>query len=361
MSSSPKGPAQWVRPEIRALRAYHVPPAEGLIKLDAMENPWPWPGETLGEAWQQVLREAALNRYPDAACRELKAALRTHLCVPDGAELLLGNGSDELIQMIALALAADGRCVMAPEPTFVMYRMIATFTGMAFEGVALNDDFSLNMARTLQAIERTRPAVLFLAWPNNPTGTLFPRAQVAQLIEAAPGLVVVDEAYHAFAEESFLGDVGRWPNLVVMRTLSKTGLAGLRLGMLAGPPAWINEFDKVRLPYNINTLTQLSARFALDHLDVLEAQSAQLRAERDQLAVALTGLPGTTVFPSRANFILIRVPPGRADALHTALREAGILIKNLHGSHPALHDCLRLTIGTPDENSRLLQALSERL
>ena len=349
--------ARWVRPEIRALAAYHVPDSSGLIKLDAMENPYTWP-EALRREWLEMLLRVDVNRYPDPGARELKQRLRHCMGIPADAELLLGNGSDELIQMILLTLAQPGRVVLSVDPGFVMYRMIAGFVGMDYVGVPLQaDGFGLDMPALLGAIERHQPAVLFLAYPNNPTGNLFDPGQIRELIASAPGLVVVDEAYAPFTDASFLGELGGAPNLVVMRTVSKMGLAGLRLGLLAGPRQWLDEFDKVRLPYNINVLTQASAEFALRHQSVFDGQTEAIRAERTRLAAALVGMPGLTVFPSEANFILVRVPAGRAGQLFDGLKAGGVLVKQLDGAHPLLADTLRLTIGTAAENDALLQVL----
>lgn len=349
-----------VRPEIRALSAYHVPDAAGLIKLDAMENPYGWP-EEMKRAWLDVLRDVALNRYPEPDAPRLKHALRVALGVPAGMEILLGNGSDELIQIIALAVAARDRAVLAPAPTFVMYEMIATFAGMRFAGVPLRADFALDRNAMLVAIEREKPALIFLAYPNNPTGNLFAREDVEVIIRAAPGLVVVDEAYNAFAQESFLSRLPEFPNLLIMRTLSKQGLAGLRLGMLMGDPRWLAEFDKVRLPYNINVLTQASATFALEHLAVLDEQAARIGTERERLYVAMCEIDGLTVWPSRANFLLFRVAGRPAAGLHGALKRRGVLIKNLDPQGGALTGCLRVTAGMPHENDRFLEALGTSL
>jgi histidinol-phosphate aminotransferase len=352
---------RWIRPEIRALNAYHVPPAAGLVKLDAMENPYGWPEPMIAD-WLEHLRAVELNRYPDPGADALKAALTHSLSLPEGCGLLLGNGSDELIQMIALVLAAPGRTILAPEPSFVMYRMIATFTGMEYASVPLaGNDFALDLDAMLAAIEAHHPAVVFLAYPNNPTGNLFDDAAIAAVLEAAPGLVVIDEAYAPFAESSWLDRLGDYPNLLVMRTLSKLGLAGLRLGLLAGAPSWLEQFDKVRLPYNIGVLNQVSATFALEHEALFEEQTASIRAERGRLQAALESIRGVTPFPSRANFILLRVPPGQAGELFTVLKEAGVLIKSLDGSSPLLADCLRVTVGRPEENDTFLEALEAAL
>jgi len=275
---------------------------------------------------------------------------------------VLGNGSDELIQMLAMALAAPGRVVLAPEPSFTMYRLIASCCGLDYVGVPLRaQDFALDLEATLAAISRHRPALVFLAYPNNPTGNRFPPAAVEAIVRATPGLVVIDEAYSAFAEHSFLARACDFDNLVVMRTLSKVGLAGLRLGFLAGRAEWLDELEKVRLPYNINVLTQASVRFALAHRGLLEAQTARIRADRASLHAALEALPGLVVYPSEANFLLLRTPPGRADALFAALRRQGVLIRNLSTGGGLLADCLRVTIGTPAENETFLSALAGAL
>ncbi len=349
-----------IRPEIRALKAYHVPEAAGMVKLDAMENPYGWPAK-LKREWCEALQSLALNRYPDPEARALRARLRDSLKVPKGSELMLGNGSDELIQIILMSLAQKNAVALAPVPTFVMYDLIATFTGVKFIGVPLGQDFALDTPAMLDAIERHKPAVVFISWPNNPTGNLFDAAAVEEVIRRAPGLVVVDEAYHAFCEQSFMDRLGLYDNLLVMRTLSKQGLAGLRLGVLAGEPAWLDEFNKVRLPYNIGSLTQASAEFALTHQALLDQQAAGIRRDREALLTELMELPAVRVWPSAANFILFRSERKPAAAVFAALKEQKVLVKNLDGSHPMLAGCLRVTVGTPEENARFLDALKHTL
>ena len=353
--------ADRIRPEIQALSAYQVPDVGEVVKLDAMENPYPWPDERLRVAWLDALAGISANRYPDPRARTVHRRLRAHLALGDDQRLLLGNGSDELIQLITLAVARPGAKVLAPEPTFVMYRMIAAFCGLECIGVPLRADYGLDLPAMEAAIVEHDPAVVWLAWPNNPSGNLWPRDDVRRLLRRAGGLVVVDEAYQPFAGDSFIDELGQWDNLLVLRTLSKLGLAGLRLGALAGPADWLDQIDKLRLPYNINVLTQASVAFALDHFDVLERQAAAVRAERERLSRALGALPGVIAHPSAANFVLVRVPAGRARPIFDGLLAAGILIKCLDGSHPALADCLRITVGTPDENSQLLEAFEHQL
>jgi len=349
---------QLIRPEIKALSAYHVPPADNMLKLDAMENPFNWPGRLQAE-WFEALKNVSVNRYPDPAAQSVKDKLRQVMEVDDRFDIMLGNGSDEIIQIIAMALAGTGRVVMAPEPSFVMYAMIAKFVGMEYVGVPLKEDFTLDLTAFLTAIEIHQPSLVFLAQPNNPTGNLFEADDVRKIIESTSGLVVLDEAYMAFTDSDLLPMLEAYSNVVVMRTVSKVGLAGLRLGMLVGEHAWLNEFDKIRLPYNINVLTQASAEFALTHYDDLLEQTKLIRNERNRVSSALEQFEGFTVFPSEANFLLVRVTMANIGArdIFEKLKAEGILIKCLDGGHPLLKGCLRLTIGAPAENDRLLSAL----
>ncbi len=352
--STKQSPADLIRPEILAISSYHVPSAQGLIKLDAMENPYRLP-LSLREELGRRLAEALINRYPAPSYSGLKKAIRSKLGVPEGFDVLLGNGSDELITLILVATARPGACVLAPVPSFVMYEMSTRFAGSRFVGVPLASDFSLDLPAMLSAIDQHQPAVVFLAYPNNPTGNCFSSEAIEAILQRAPGLVVLDEAYQPFALDTWMPALARWPNLVVMRTLSKLGLAGLRLGYMAAATHWITEFDKVRPPYNVGVLNEIAAEFALDHLDVLDAQAAQLRQARASLAKALRMLPVLQVFDSRANFILVRVVDGAGT--HARLRECGILVKDVGRMHPLLENCLRLTVGTPAENTALLDAL----
>jgi len=354
----PKTPEDVIRDEIRALKAYPVPDATGMVKLDAMENPYPLPPELRGRI-ARLVEQAALNRYPDPSAPALKVRLRQAFSVPDGVELLLGNGSDELIQTLALAARKPGAAVLGVEPSFVMFRMIATFAGAPYVAVDLRDDYSLDIEGLLGAVERHRPGLIFIAYPNNPTGNLFDAGLIERVIEAAPGLVVVDEAYHGFAGQSFLPALARHPNLLVMRTLSKLGLAGLRLGVLMGAERWIRQLDKLRLPYNVNTLTQLIAAVALEYGSVLTEQAAAIKLERGRLLRELRQMPGVTAYPSDANFILFRV--SHAERVFDGLKRRGVLIRSLHGSHRLLAECLRVTVGTPDENTAFLTALTQTL
>ena len=357
MTVQKKTPEQLIKAEVRALSAYHVPDPGKMIKLDAMENPYHWP-ENLTDEWLVRMRRTEINRYPDPAASQLSNALREAMQVPDTMGLLLGNGSDELIQMLAVAIAEKGRVIMAPEPTFVMYRMIASVLGMTYVGVPLQSDFSLDSDAMLAAIKKHNPALLFLAYPNNPTGNLFAKEAICNILDQASGLVVIDEAYAPFTDASFMRRLADYDNLLVLRTVSKMGLAGLRLGLLAGPKPWLNEIDKTRLPYNINVLTQVSALFAVEHIDVLMDQAQQIRNDRSELINGLSQLSKLTVYPSEANFVLFRAPQGRGQEIFEELKHQGILIKNLSPAGGVLTDCLRVTVGTVDENAAFINAMN---
>ena len=358
MSSASSLASKLLRREILDLHAYHVPDSAGYIKLDAMENPYSVPPALRGEIAAAVA-VAAINRYPDPAAVSLKEKIRGVLGLPDGMEVLLGNGSDELIQLLAMALNKPGAALLSVEPSFVMYRMIATFTGMRYLSVPLTEDFSLDLPATLAAIRREQPALIFLAYPNNPTGNLFPTDDVIQIIEAAQGLVVVDEAYYAFAADSFIPRLARYPNLLVMRTFSKLGMAGLRLGFLAGSAAWLEQLEKLRLPYNVGVLPQLVAGKLLEHHGVLLQQAEQIKLDRAKLYRQLSEIAAVRVYPSEANFLLFRV--ANATEVFDGLKQRGVLIKNLNNGHPMLHDCLRVTVGTGDECAKFVSALHDTL
>lgn len=360
MKNFDKKISRLIRPEIRALKAYHVPDSTGLIKLDAMENPYTWP-EDIRQAWLEALRDVELNRYPDSGAQAVRARIRAAWQIPDNLEILLGNGSDELIQIVLMSLSRPGAVVLAPTPTFVMYEMIATVLGLKFVGVPLQADFSLDVTAMLDAIATHEPAAIFFAYPNNPTGNLFARDGIERVIEASPGLVVLDEAYYVFARATFIERLGKFDNLLVMRTLSKQGLAGLRLGMLIGPAPWLKEFNKVRLPYSNGTLTQASANFALSHLELLNRQVEQIRKDREMMYRSLIRLNGLEVWPSQTNFLLFRTLNRDADEVFESLHTRGVLIKNLNATGGMLEDCLRVTIGTPAENSAFLAALEAAL
>ena len=368
-SSSPDSLAlalQRIRPDVRAMHAYVVQNSDGLLKMDAMENPFSLPAD-LQAALGQRLGVLALNRYPGDGSERLMSALAEYIDMPQGQALVLGNGSDELISLLALACALPGAKVLAPIPGFVMYGMSAQLQGLDFVGVPLLPDFALDETAMLEAIATHRPALTFLAYPNNPTATLWDEAvvqRIADAVGAQGGMLVMDEAYQPFASRSWIDRIRAEPernrHVLLMRTLSKFGLAGVRLGYLMGPAALVAEVDKVRPPYNISVLNCEAALFALEHADVFAAQATELRAQRDALVAALRAMPGVEkCWDSQANMVLVRVPD--ATKTFTGMRERKVLVKNVSTMHPLLAQCLRLTVGSADDNARMLAALQASL
>jgi len=358
MNALPERLQRLIRHDVQGLHAYAIQPSAGMVKLDAMENPYRMPPGLRAQLGER-LAALALNRYPGERIHELRAALAAHAGMPDGFELMLGNGSDELISMIAMACDVPGAGILAPVPGFVMYAMSAQLQGLKFTGVPLTADFELDEGAMLAAIERERPSVIYLAYPNNPTANLWDDGAIERIVQAAPGLVVIDEAYQPFASRSYLDRLSRHDHVLLMRTMSKFGLAGVRIGYLIGRRPLIAELEKVRPPYNVSVLNCETALFALEHADVFAAQAAEIRAQRAVLQAALARLPGVRAWPSDANMILVRVP----DAARTfaGLKERRVLVKNVSTMHPLLANCLRLTVGTPDENAQLLAALQSTL
>ncbi len=336
----------WLRSDIQAINAYHVPASDDMVKLDAMESPFPLPNELISR-YLAFLADADLNRYPNPGADELQQTLRELMNIPADFGVLLGNGSDELIQLLALA-CETGDTILSIEPSFVMYGMIAKFTRLNYQGVNLDDNFEIDLSATLSAIETHKPKLIFIAYPNNPTGNAFDRGAIETIITSTEAMVVLDEAYYAYADDSFLMDIAKYPNLVLLRTVSKIGFAGLRLGLLIGAKNTVTELDKLRLPYNINTLTQVSANFLLQEKDEIDKNAQAILAERSNLSTALSAIDGLSVYPSQANFILFKAPG--ANALFEALKTQGVLIKDL-SSAPNLTNCLRVTVGSAEENA----------
>jgi histidinol-phosphate aminotransferase len=350
-----------VRQDVKSMHAYAIQPSAGLLKLDAMENPFRLP-EALQRELGERLGRVAINRYPTGCVGDVIAALARYVDLPAGCRLMLGNGSDELIALLAMACDVPGATLLAPVPGFVMYEMSARLQGLGFVGVPLTPDFELDLQAMLAAIERHRPALTYLAYPNNPTANLFDEAAVERIVAAVgaqDGFVVFDEAYQPFSSRTWMPKLARHEHVLVMRTLSKFGLAGVRLGYLAGAAALVGEIDKVRPPYNISALNAEATLFALAHADTYAEQAAVLRAERARLQRAFATLAGVRAFPSEANMILVRVP--QAARVFDALKARGVLVKHVAGLHPLLAECLRITVGAPEENTRLLAALEASL
>jgi histidinol-phosphate aminotransferase len=350
--------SRYIRQDVQSMHGYAIQPGTGMVKLDAMENPFRLP-EALRQELGARLGEVAINRYPGGRIDDLRGALARHVGLPEGFDLILGNGSDEIITLLSMACDTPGAKVLAPVPGFVMYDVSARLQGLQFVGVPLTADFELDETAMLAAVEQHQPAITYIAYPNNPTANLFDDAVIDKIIEAAPGLVVMDEAYQPFASRSYMDRVTRHENVLIMRTLSKFGLAGVRLGYLLGPKALIAEIDKVRPPYNVSVLNAEAALFALEHHDEFARQAAVLRSERTRLMAALATMPGVQPYPSEANMVLTRVPD--AAALFEALKQRKLLVKNVSKLHPLLANCLRLTVGMPPENDLMIDALKASL
>ena len=340
-----------IRADIKSLAAYHVQDSRGMVKLDAMENPFPLP-EKLRTEWTKRLGELDVNRYPDADM----LALRTKIAALDGLkpeQVLIGNGSDEIIQM--LLMAADNGPCLVPEPTFVMYSLISRWLKRPVSSIPLDKDFNLTADKWLEIAAREKAAIAFFACPNNPTGNMWPIEEIRRIANHFKGLIVIDEAYLPFADQTHTSLIA--PNVVVLRTFSKLGWAGLRFGYLLGDAKTIAELNKVRLPYNINSLTQTAVDFLLDHMRDFTKQATMIRKERERMAQKLAGMEGIEVFPSQANFLLIRL--NQAPEIFEALKAKNILIKNMDSSHALLKNCLRVTIGSKEENNSFLAAIKE--
>jgi histidinol-phosphate aminotransferase len=347
-----------IRQDVQSMHAYAIQESSGMVKLDAMENPHRLPAALQAELGRR-LGALALNRYPDGRVNDLRKALADYAGMPEGFDIMLGNGSDELISLLSMACDVPGGSVLAPLPGFVMYGMSAQLQGLKFIGVPLTADFELDEAAMLAAIAEHQPSIIYLAYPNNPTANLWDDAVIEKIIRAAPGLVVMDEAYQPFSSKSYLGRMAGHGHVLLMRTLSKFGLAGVRIGYMMGPKALIAEIDKVRPPYNISVLNYECALFALEHQDVFAAQASELVAQRTLLLAALRALPGVKAWNSDANMILVRVPD--AGKTFEGMKARKVLVKNVSKMHVLLANCLRLTVGTADENTQMLAALKESL
>ena len=350
-----------IRADVRAMSAYVVQPGNGMIKLDAMENPFTLPAALQAELGRR-LATVALNRYPGERIQALADRLQQFAQVPPGCSVMLGNGSDELIDLLCAACQAPGATVLAPVPGFVMYAQSTQLRGMEFVGVALTADFELDESAMRNAIRIHRPALTFLAYPNNPTANLWDDDALDRLVVEVGqqgGLVVFDEAYQPFSPRTRMAQLGRHPHVLVLRTLSKFGLAGVRLGYLCGPQAVMAQINKVRPPYNVSALNAEAAWFALDHASEYEIQAQRIAQQRQWLEQQLAQLPGVRVFPSQANMLLVRVQDSQRT--FDALKARKILVKHIAPAHPLLAQCLRLTVGSAEENQALITALKEIL
>jgi histidinol-phosphate aminotransferase len=356
--------AKWqelVRTPLRGEKAYHVPNQPNAVKLDANESPFPLSRAAFTTLTEALTRD--LHRYPDAGAHELRATLARQMGV-DGTELSLGNGSDELLGLLCATFAEPRKgkqaSILYAAPGFVVYKTAAISHGLGVVEVPFGPGFAADENTLLEAVAREKPNLVFLATPNNPTGTSWSRATIAKLLVQHDDVItVVDEAYLAYSDARTCVDLAlSHPHCLVLGTLSKIGLAALRVGFLIGRPEVIAEVEKVRPPYNLDTLSQRAATLMLHkHKAELDSHYAEVKAERTRLGAALTKL-GLEVFPSQANFFLVRTP--EATALHHALAERGVLVRNFDRPGP-LAGCLRITVGNAEENNWLLDALKASL
>lgn len=344
-----------LRKEILQMRGYEVEMFSGLIKLDANESPYP-PPEWIMDALAGIARKLSLNRYPDPSARVLRRLLSSHLGWSEDG-LLLGNGSDELIGTLLTACGQPGAVLLIPTPTFSMYRLIGHAAGWRVEEDPLNSFFDLEGSRLLSRLHRVEPRLIIFAYPNNPTGNCFTRRTIQAVLQEAPGLVVVDEAYFEFSGHTFMSLLPRYKNLVLLRTLSKIGLAALRIGVLLAAPELVTELNKVRLPYNVSSFSQEAAALVLENSAFLEEEIRTIIAQRRHLFEELGKIEGVVPYPSDANFVLFRTRKNSAEVFR-ALRKEGVLVRDLN-QPGLLHNCLRVTVGTPEENGIFLGVLRE--
>ncbi len=349
-----------IRSEIIALEAYQAEEEICKIKLDANENSFPFPLE-LRKEMASLIENLPFNRYPDPSARDLRAVLAEKLSDSgnpvNSNMILVGNGSDELIQIILLVCGGDSGRVLIPTPTFAMYKILAQILGQKPIEIPLEADFDLNLEKMLARIDSDQPRITFLSYPNNPTGNSFSREKILKILEASRGIVVVDEAYFDFSKKTFLPLLSCYENLIILRTFSKIGAAGLRVGFLIAHEEMVRQFNKVRLPFNLNLFSQAAAKLILENRTYLDRQVMQLIQEREKLYQVLQGLSYLEPFPSDANFILVRTKMDAA-FLHQELIKRDILVRNLSKPGP-LFNCLRIGVGTPEENRLLCEALEE--
>lgn len=348
-------PLDLLRPEIRSLQPYTIEETSARIKIDANESPFDPPGEIMQEVLEEFSR-IHVNRYPDPKNTQLKKQISRQLQI-ETDQILLGNGSDEVISYLITTFTGQNKGVLYPTPTFSMYGILASILGQPAMGFPMDDHFQIDSKRFIQTIQDRSPQIIFLASPNNPTGNTIPVETILDILKQSRTLVVVDEAYIDFSEhQGCMKFLATYPNLIVLRTLSKIGMAALRIGILTGSPEVVRELEKVRLPYNINTLSQVTASVLLRHPEPLREQIRMIISERKALSHVMSRISALELFPSEANFILFRTP--EADKLYESLLNCGILIRNLN-QPGSLKGCLRVTVGRPEENKEFLKHLQK--
>jgi len=345
-----------VSSEILELSAYSVPDYKCSINLDGNESPYDLPAD-IKEKIQQRINTVFFNRYPDSQALGLRKQIADILGLPVEG-IVLGNGSDELIEMIIRAFAGGSGKVLMPHPTFSMYKLSTATLGFEAVEVELDDNFDIDIDLFKKQIKKDDPDVIFLANPNNPTGNCFSKNKILEILEFSKGAVVIDEAYCDFSGVSFLEYLKDYPNLIIIRTMSKVGFASLRLGILYASKNIVDIINKIRLPYNINSLSQAIAQTVLENYEFVKANIQSVKEEKNRVFERMKVIPGIEVFPTDANFILFKID--NADRIYAGLIEKDILIRNFN-SPGRLENCMRVTIGTPGENDAFLKALTSVL
>lgn len=358
IKSAPRQPwTAWVKPHVRKLSAYQPEPPGPAIRLDANESAFDVPRALKEEIWERFVNRD-WNRYPDPDSRALRQALAAAERV-SSEQLLVGNGSDELIRDLLVCFGGPGTRTVVPAPTFSMYAVLAHALGGTVASVPLRPDWSLDLPSLLAALRHADARILFLATPNNPTGRSVPLAQIEQVLQATDRLVVVDQAYQLFADPedgAVTPLIKTYPHVAVLGTFSKAwSLAGLRVGYLIARPELVATVNRVRLPFNLDAFAQTAAETALRHPEVWQGQARLIAAERERIARVLSGFPGLQVFPSQANFLLVKM--ARAAKVKARLAERDLAVRGFDGE-PALANCLRISIGRPEENDALLRQLA---
>lgn len=340
-----------IRPQVRELKAYHVDEPEVSVKLHANESPYNLDKAVIDRISSEI-EKTDFNRYPDAACDEIRTLLAAQLVV-EKEQILLGNGSDELIQMIIMAFGGHGAPVVIPHPTFSMYKNIAFAMGEEVKAIPLDGNFELRHEEMMNEVKKGL-SITFISYPNNPTGNCFSEERIIEILETAGGIVVIDEAYFDYSRKSFIKRLKDYPNMIVLRTLSKIGMASLRLGILIASEAIADVINRVRLPYNIGSLQQRAAFLALSEREGLDKGIKSIISERERLSLEMKKIKNVEIFKSDSNFILFRV--NKAGSIFNKLIEKGILVRNLDSEGP-LKNCLRVTIGRGEENDAFLNII----
>jgi histidinol-phosphate aminotransferase len=342
-----------VAKEIFEQSGYIAPELTGAIKMDANENPFTI-GEPLKKKLQEEMGRVDLNRYPAAGAPELRERFARYYGVKKNM-IMLGNGSDELIQTLCMTLKGRIKGVLIPVPTFSMYKIIAVNTGNKVVEVPLDKNFDLDVDAIIGSIKDNFPALIFLSCPNSPTGNLFSRKKIEAIIKKTPGAVVIDEAYASFSGQSLLSLLKKYDNVIFLNTLSKLGMASIRLGFLIGNPEIIDQLDKVRLPYNVNSLSQIAAGFFLDYEAEFSKQIGEITQRREELSLGLKDIKWIKPYPSRANFIFFSCAFD-SNRIYNKLVAEGVVVKNLN-IPPRMPHCMRVTVGNKKENEAFLKAL----